>query len=274
MGRKHRKARKNSGARACAHKKPLKAQPPTPPPETVGWPELPFDVIPLVLHALLVGCNDRDPEATVRAAECWSTLNKTHREACAADPDQVWEGLIARDFPRHTPAVIAERGLLSFDCDFDVCGNSIEDWLTEPDPKTFDTVQDYYFALYDMCIVLVRARSQLKEVCDKAEDWQDWWDDPYDLRPNYGSTSLEVFWEQCEPIYRDLVETQHEVYMCMAIVRGLDFHHQFLHVDHSNLGVVAEKMLNRIRKNYHTMGEDWDLDFPDLKELRARESEI
>ena len=49
------------------------APPAPPPPETVEFPELPFDVIPLVLHAIFDGWDDRNPEVACRAAMCWST---------------------------------------------------------------------------------------------------------------------------------------------------------------------------------------------------------
>jgi len=272
MGRKHRNARKNRGARACASKNPPKVQPPAPPsPETVEFPELPFDVIPLVLRAIFDGWDDRDPEATCRTAARWSTLNQTHHEACAAE--QVWDDLIVHWFPRHTPAVIAERGLLSCDKEFNDWGEPSKGWWTMPDPATFDTARDYYNALCGECIELARDRRRLKELYFKALEWYDWHRDP--PPPTCGccsewkTTQLEWKWEQTEEVYRDFVETQHEVYVRMAIVRGLDVFGGVLFIDRYGLSDVTEKILKRIWKNMRTVGKDWDLDFPDLEALRG-----
>ena len=84
------------------------------------------------------------------------------------------------------------------------------------------------------------------------------------------------WYKTTEPVWRDFVYKQHEVYMRIAIVRGLDFHQTFRTEDKNpqTLRNLVEKFLGRIQKNQRTMGEDWDLDFPDLEALRKGENEL
>ena len=123
-----------SGARACASKNPPK----------VEFPELPFDVIPLVLRAIFDGGDDRDPRVTCRAAMCWSTLNKTHREACI--DEKVWDDLIARVFPAEA---IAKLNAACSKSQWFGEWTSYEDelctWSLHPD--AFYTPQDFFYEL-------------------------------------------------------------------------------------------------------------------------------
>lgn len=265
MGRKHRNARKNRGARACAPKNPPKVQPPAPPPpETVEFPELPFDVIPLVLHALFDDGWPYDPGddgATCRAAVRWSRLNKTHREACASD--QVWEYVIARCQPNHTFEKTAGRELISIGRE--VCDNGhtwTMEYLSEPDPRSFRTTLDYFNALSNQCIALNKEKERLRECFKVAEKEWLWWQEYHPMSCKHGRCKLYT-----DPVYTNLIEAQYRVYMRILIVRGQFFYYDFLMPECWDLHRLAGKLIQRIRKNRNRMGDKWVSKFPDLLEL-------
>lgn len=262
MGRKGRNARKIR-ARTCAQKDSPKVQPPAPPPpETAAFPELSPDVIPLVLHAIFDGWDkDRDPVATCRAAVRWSTLNKTHREACA-DAEQVWDDLIARHFPNHTFEKTWGRELISFAIGDEF---NIYSYITEPDPETFHTARDYYYALCGECIALAKDRERLRVCAEQAEKMDDYYTD----RERQLLSSCELYWkEDACPIFLDLITTQHRVYMRMLIIRGHFFYYDFARPWLANQECLARDIiLPRIKRNKKTMGDDWVLDFPDVQTL-------
>ena len=148
---------RNPTSRACAQKEPLKVQPPTPPPETVELPELPFDVIPLVLRAIFDGWDDRDPEATCRTAARWCAVNRAHRDACR-DDDAAWRAITERVFPAEDIAELDDprsEGNWFGEWPHKNYENFETRWDWRPPdshglrPDAFDTPRAFFYALCD-----------------------------------------------------------------------------------------------------------------------------